>query len=72
MIQFNPWRLMDSAPKDRTIEVYVPELERYLVDLHSHADLVLLPAIETKTKWHPDAGFCVCALRKPVLWRELK
>lgn len=67
---FNPWHTMDSAPKDREIEVYaidpiIPEHgpQKYW-DGHE------LEPIQVKATYHPDAGFCVCEFRVAILWRE--
>jgi hypothetical protein len=51
------WRPIESAPKDRVIEVFAP-------GVHGLNDLVSL------CEWHPDAGFCVCEVRSPTHWRE--
>lgn len=50
------WQRMESAPLDREVHVYAPA---------AHG----LDAFYTKAAHHPDAGFCVCELREPTLWR---
>jgi hypothetical protein len=76
---FNPWRSMDSAPKDREIEVWAidPVVPYHLKDgfpfkYGGPDNSELLPDLHAKTQWHEDAGFCVCELRVPILWREVE
>lgn len=54
----SPWRDIETAPKDRIIEVYAPAFEDALGPMISLC------------QWHPDAGFCICQLRRPTHWRE--
>ncbi len=53
----NDWTHIDEAPRDgRLIEVWAPRKNG-------------LPGFISDCAWHPDAGFCVDELRKPVAWR---
>lgn len=57
--QYSPQpQLMAYAPKDREIFVYCPPM-------HGLSELI------SRSKWHPDAGFCVDELRTPVLWWDI-
>lgn len=51
------WQPIETAPKDRLIEVFASEYEG-------------LNAMISLCQWHPDAGFCVCELRTASHWRE--
>lgn len=51
------WRPIDSAPKDRLIEVYCPD------------EYGLNPRI-ILTEWYEGAGFHTIELRHPSHWRE--
>lgn len=50
------WLPIETAPKDRVIEVYAPP---------THG----LNAMVSLCEWHEDAGFCICELREPTHWR---
>lgn len=52
----NPWRGIESAPKDGTeIIVYVPATGKF-------------KAFAVSASYHPDAGFCVDPLRETTHW----
>jgi nitrite reductase/ring-hydroxylating ferredoxin subunit len=70
-MMFNPWRHIDSAPMDRDIEVYAIDPVCPHHGLQKYHSVELLPDFTAITRYHEDAGFCVCTLRVPILWREL-
>lgn len=52
------WMPIETAPKDRPILVYAPARDG-------------LPPMMSVCEWHPDAGFCICELRRPTIWTTL-
>lgn len=70
-MKFNPWRHIDSAPKDREIEIYATDPVCPHHGQQKYYDPGLLPDFNCKVLWHEDAGFCVDELRIAILWREL-
>lgn len=56
--ELNPWLPIEQAPKDHEIVVYAPPYDS-------------LQSLVVKTKWHPDAGFCIDELRTPTHYQEL-
>ena len=61
------WHPIATAPRDRMILVYAVTPDRAKPPLGCDD---LEPLICT-TKWHTDAGFCVCELREATHWAEL-
>lgn len=62
------WQPIEMAPKNRPVEVYAPP-----PDLAKWMDAVCdLPEVMCIAQWHPDAGFCVCAIREVTHWREVR
>lgn len=60
------WQPIETAPRDRLVEVYAPspDPERWTPEVHK------LPPIVCLARWHPDGGFCVCEIREVTHWRE--
>lgn len=60
------WQPIETAPRDRLVEVYAPSPDpaRWTPEVHD------LPPIVCLARWHPDAGFCVCEIREVTHWRE--
>lgn len=66
----SPWRTIDSdppPPHDQDVLVYAPAPDPEKWD-QSVCDL---PAIQRVTRWHPDAGFCVCTIREVTHYKLL-
>ncbi len=60
------WHDIATAPQDRMVLVYaVEDPEKVPPECKG-----LEPLICT-TKWHPDAGWCVCEVREATHWTEL-
>lgn len=51
------WRPIETAPRDRVIEVYAPAREGF-------------DPLVSICKWHPGAGFCIDEIRNATHWRE--
>jgi len=60
-----PWKSMETAPKDRLIYVLAMELPAQTNDPFQ------LPYLITQTQWHEDAGFLICTVRTEIAWCEL-
>lgn len=60
------WKLIDTAPQDRLVEVYAPSPD----PARWHESVCDLPPVVCLAQWHPDAGFCVCTIREVTHWRE--
>lgn len=60
------WQPIETAPRDRLVEVYAPSPDpaRWTPEVHN------LPPIVCLARWHPDGGFCVCEIREVTHWRE--
>lgn len=58
VVKATAWQPIYSAPLNREIMVYAPA---------AHG----LRSMQSRCRWHLDAGFCVDELREPTLWREL-
>jgi hypothetical protein len=60
------WQPIETAPRDRLVEVYAPspDPKRWTPEVHN------LPPVVCLARWHPDAGFCVCEIREVTHWRE--
>lgn len=57
MIDWHP--IDDNTPRDRPVLILAPAMDR-------------LPDLVALTTWHPDAGFCVCPLRRATHWAEYR
>ena len=59
------WQPIETAPTDGTVVlIYAPrsDLEKWTVDL---------PPVICNAAYHPDAGWCICAVREPTHWMPL-
>jgi hypothetical protein len=52
------WQPIETAPKDCDVLVYAAESDG-------------LPGFITISRWHSDAGFCVCEIREATHWQPL-
>lgn len=60
------WRPINTAPKNRAVQVYAPSPDpaRWHPAVHD------LPPIVCLAQWHSDAGWWVCTIREVTHWRE--
>jgi hypothetical protein len=59
VVEATTWQSILTAPENREIMLYVTDAAHRL------------PSFQTRCRWHPDAGFCVCEFREATMWREL-